>query len=92
MSGDYSASTIMKNIDSITKCNDLCCNGVISSSYRLCVTSIQKCIVPASTPIVGDWNTSVSTMKWNIASSTSCTSHVTKCDSTMWYTISPNIM
>ena len=82
----------MKNIDSITKCNALCCNGVISSSYKLCDTSMMKCIVPASTPIVGDWNTSVSIMKWNIASSTSCTSHVANDDFTILCTTSPNIM
>lgn len=47
---------------------------------------------PASTPMVNDWNTNANTMKWNIASSTSCTIHATNAELTMWYIISPNIM
>lgn len=82
----------MKNIDSITKCNDLCCMLFIFISKKLWNMSIRKCIVPASIPMVSDWNTSDSIMKWNIASSTSCIIHVTKDDLTMLCIISPSIM
>lgn len=53
---------------------------------------MQKWIAPANTPIVNDWNTSDKTIKWKIASSTSCTIHVTNDDLTMLCIISPNII
>lgn len=53
----------MKNIDSITKCSDLCCIEFIFISKKLWNTSIVKCMKPASTPIVSDWNTSDNTIK-----------------------------
>lgn len=82
----------MKNIDSTVKWSALCCSGVIFHSLKLCVMSMIKCINPANTPIVNDWNTSDNTMKWNIASNISCTSHVFTGDFTMLYMTSPNIM